>query len=127
VHNFNRVRALRVDVDVSLATGRVTLEEGTQMFVDLVPMDQETAFGETVSYTANPGHAMTYLVGKQEIIAMQADAIRRDGDAFSLRSFHDYVWTNGNVPFSLQRLELLGDRSDVDALDAVGPWWSDGD
>lgn len=127
VHNFNRLRALRVDVDVSLATGRVTLEQGTRMFVDLVPMDEETAFGETVSYTANPGHAMTYLVGKQEIIAMQAEAIRRQGDAFSLRAFHDFVWNNGNVPFSLQRLELLGDRSDIDALDAVGPWWSDGE
>lgn len=127
VHNFNRLRALRVDVDVSLATGRVTLEQGTSMFVDLVPMDEETAFGETVSYTANPGHAMTYLVGKQEIIAMQAEAIRRQGDAFSLRAFHDFVWNNGNVPFSLQRLELLGDRSDIDALDAVGPWWSDGE
>ena len=127
VHNFNRLRALRVDVDVSLATGRVTLEEGTQMFVDLVPMDEETAFGETVSYTANPGHAMTYLVGKQEIVAMQAEAIRRQGDGFSLRTFHDYVWNNGNVPFSLQRLELLGDRGDLDALDAVGPWWGTGD
>lgn len=127
VHNFNRLRALRVDVDVSLATGRVTLEEGTQMFVDLVPMDEETAFGETVSYTANPGHAMTYLVGKQEIVAMQAEAIRRQGDGFSLRTFHDYVWNNGNVPFSLQRLELLGDRGDLDALDAVGPWWGTSD
>lgn len=123
VHNFNRLRALRVEVDVGLATGRATLEEGTRMFVELVPMDDETAFGETVSYTANPGHAMTYLVGKQEIIAMQADAIRQQGDAFSLRAFHDFVWTNGNVPFALQRLELLGDRRDVDALDAVGPWW----
>ena len=127
VHNFNRLRALRVDVDISLATGRVTLEEGTRMFVDLVPMDEGTAFGETVSYTANPGHAMTYLVGKQEIVAMQAEAIRREGDAFSLRAFHDYVWNNGNVPFSLQRLELLGDRSDLDALDAAGPWWGPGE
>lgn len=126
VHNFNRLRALRVEVDVNLATGRMTLAEGTRAFVERVPMDEGTAFGETVSYTANPGHAMTYLVGKQEIIAMQAEAIRRQGDAFSLQAFHDFVWTNGNVPFSLQRLELLGDRSDVDALDAAGPWWTDG-
>jgi hypothetical protein len=26
---------------------------------------------------------------------------------------------------SLQRWELLGDRGDVDALDAAGPWWED--
>jgi uncharacterized protein (DUF885 family) len=127
VHNFNRLRALRVEVDVNLATGRFTLDEGTRAFVEQVPMDEDTAFGETVSYTANPGHAMTYLVGKQEIIAMQSAAIRDQGASFSLRSFHDYVWLNGNVPFSLQRYELLGDRSDLDALDGVGPWWGSGD
>jgi len=32
------------------------------------------------------------------------------------------VWKNGNVPFSLQRWELLGDDSDVRAIDAAGDW-----
>lgn len=123
VHNFNRLRSLRVIVDVSLATGAYSLEEAVSAFVELVPMDEETAFEETVGYTANPGHAMTYLVGKREILRLQADAIRQQGAGFSLRRFHDAVWLEGNVPFSLQRWELLGDRSDVDALDAAGPWW----
>ena len=35
---------------------------------------------------------------------------------------HDFVWRNGNVPLSLQRWELLGDRRDVDLLDAAGRW-----
>ena len=45
------------------------------------------------------------------------------GQTFSLRDFHDFVWRNGNVPMSLQRWELLGDRGDVDLLDAAGPWY----
>ena len=122
VHNFNRLRSLRVVVDVSLATGAWSLEEGVAAFVERVPMDEETAFEETASYAANPGHAMTYLVGKLEILRLQSDAVLRQGDRFSLREFHDSVWRNGNVPFSLQRWELLGDRSDVDVLDAAGRW-----
>jgi uncharacterized protein (DUF885 family) len=30
------------------------------------------------------------------------------GDRFSLRSFHDRLWLNGNVPIALQRWETLG-------------------
>ena len=122
VHNFNKLRSLRVIVDINLATGVFTLDEGVRAFVDLVPMDEETAFEETVSYTANPGHAMTYLVGKLEILRLQSDTIRRDGSSFSLRAFHDRLWLEGNVPLSLQRWELLGDRSDVDVLDEAGTW-----
>jgi hypothetical protein len=123
VHNFNKLRSLRVIVDVNLATGVYSLEEGVAAFVELVPMDEETAFEETASYTANPGHAMTYLVGKQQILALQSELIRAQGAAFSLRDFHDRLWLEGNVPLALQRFELLGDRSELDVLDAAGPWW----
>lgn len=123
VHNFNKLRSLRVVVDVNLATGRYRLEDGVAAFVELVPMDEETAFEETASYTANPGHAMTYLVGKRQILQLQADAIRAQGDAFDLRAFHDRLWREGNVPLALQRYELLADRSDLEVLDAAGTWW----
>lgn len=122
IHNFNRLRCLRVVVDVSLATGAWSLEQAVAAFVERVPMDEETAFEETASYAANPGHAMTYLVGKLELIRLHSDAVRAQGEDFVLRRFHDYVWLNGNVPLSLQRWELLGDRADVDVLDAAGRW-----
>ena len=123
VHNFNKLRSLRVIVDVNLATGVFSLEKGVAAFVELVPMDEETAFEETASYTANPGHAMTYLVGKQQILALQSELIRAQGAGFALRGFHDRLWLEGNVPLALQRFELLGDRSELDVLDAAGPWW----
>lgn len=123
VHNFMRLRALRVVVDVNLATGVFTLDEAVDFFVRLVPMDVETATEETAMYVATPGLAMSYHVGKQEVQRLFADAAVAQGDAFSLREFHDFVWRNGNVPLSLQRWELLGDRSDLDALDAAGVWF----
>lgn len=122
VHNFMRLRALRVVVDVNLATGVFGLEEAIDFFVRLVPMDALTATEETSFYVATPGLAMSYLVGKLEVKRLLADAVVARGDEFSLREFHDSLWLNGNVPVSLQRWELLGDRGDVDVLDAAGDW-----
>ncbi|WP_169053803.1 DUF885 family protein [Agromyces sp. H66] len=127
VYNFVRLRALRVVVDVSLATGEFSLHDAVDFFVRMVPMDVETATEETAYYVATPGLAMAYHVGKLEVQRMLTDAAlaaQLDGAEFSLRDFHDFVWRNGNVPISLQRWELLGDRADVDALDAAGPWWA---
>lgn len=120
VHNFNRLRSLRVVVDVNLATGAFTLDEAIDFFVRLVPMDVETAREECAMYLATPGLAMSYHVGKQQLLRLVTDAIVAQGDDFSLRELHDRVWANGNVPFSLQRWEILGDREDVDAIDAYG-------
>lgn len=125
VHNFMRLRALRVVVDVNLATGAFSLPDAVDFFVREVPMDVETATEETSYYVATPGLAMAYHVGKQEVLRLVTDAAvaaANDGAEFSLRDVHDFVWRNGNVPLSLQRWELLGDRSDVDALDAAGRW-----
>lgn len=117
VQNFKRLRSLRSVVDVSLATGAMTLEEGMRMFMDLVPIDYQTALEETSMYLASPGLAMSYMVGKLEVIRLLADAKRMLGAGFSLRWFHDYLWKNGNVPHSLLRWEMLDDQSDILAID----------
>lgn len=119
IHNFNRLRSLRVIADVNLATGEFSLDEAIEHFVNLVPMDHETAAGESAMYLATPGLAMSYHVGKMQLLRLLTDATLVQGESFSLQSFHDYVWTNGNVPFSLQRWELLGDRSEIDLVDAA--------
>jgi len=66
---------------------------------------------------ATPGQAMTYQVGKTQVLALLADASRTEG--FSLRAFHDRLWLEGNVPFSLQRWELLDDRRDLDRIEEL--------
>jgi hypothetical protein len=127
VYNFMRLRALRVVVDVNLATGAFSLHDAVDFFVRMVPMDLETATEETSYYVATPGLAMAYHVGKLEVQRMLADAAvaaQLDGAEFSVREFHDFVWRNGNVPIALQRWELLGDRADIDLLDAAGPWYA---
>ena len=70
-------------------------------------MDEGTARQEAVAFSVGPGQAITYQIGKLQILKFLADARMQLGDKFDLRAFHDYVWKNGNVPIELQRLEYL--------------------
>jgi len=115
IYNFMRLRALRVEVDVKLALGQFTLDEAAKYLHDKVPMDVETARQEAVAFSTGPGGAISYQIGKLQIVKFLADAKLKDG-WFNLRKFHDFVWKNGNVPISLQRWEYLGDASEVPPL-----------
>jgi uncharacterized protein (DUF885 family) len=107
IYNFMRLRALRVEVDVKLALGEFTLEQAAKYLQDKVPMDEQTARQEAIAFATGPGQAITYQIGKLQIIKFLADARMQQGEKFNLRAFHDFLWQNGNVPISLQRWEYL--------------------
>jgi uncharacterized protein (DUF885 family) len=108
IYNFMRLRALRVEVDVKLALGEFTLEQAAKYLQEKVPMDEQTARQEAIAFSISPGGAMTYQIGKLQILKFLADARMQQGDKFTLRAFHDFVWKNGNVPIALQEREYLG-------------------
>jgi hypothetical protein len=119
IYNFMRLRALRVEVDIRLAIGDFTIDQAAEYLSRAVPMDRETARDEAVFFAFNPGQAISYQVGKLQILRFLADARLDRGDDFSLRGFHDYLMANGNVPIALQRWEYLGRDDDVLRLDAL--------
>jgi uncharacterized protein (DUF885 family) len=108
IYNFMRLRALRVEVDVKLSLGEFTLEQAAEYLQNKVPMDEQTARQEAIAFATGPGQAITYQIGKLQIIKFLADARMQQGDKFNLRAFHDFLWQNGNIPISLQRWEYLG-------------------
>jgi uncharacterized protein (DUF885 family) len=113
IYNFMRLRALRVEVDVKLALGEFTLEQAAKYLQDKVPMDGQTARQEAIAFATSPGGAMTYQIGKLQILKFLADARMQQGDKFNLRAFHDFVWKNGNVPIALQEWEFLAENHPV--------------
>jgi len=119
IYSFARLRALRVEADVKLALGQFTIQKAADYLAQTVPMDRRTAEGEAASFATAPGLAIAYEIGKLEIERMLADRRLQQGDKFRLRDFHDYVWSNGNVPFSLERWELLGRDDDIRRVDAL--------
>jgi uncharacterized protein (DUF885 family) len=122
IYSMMRLRALRVEVDVRLALGEFTLEQAANYLASTVPMDMGTARGEASMFASTPGQAITYQIGKLDIIRMLSDARRKQGDSFRLQTFHDFVWLNGNLPFSLQRWQMLDDPSDVPPIPLTFSW-----
>lgn len=120
IYNFMRLRALRVEIDIKLAVGEFTIEQAADYLARAVPMDQATALEEAVFFAFNPGQAISYQIGKLQILRFLADARLDRGEDFSLREFHDFLMTNGNVPIALQRWEYLGRDDSVLRLDALG-------
>lgn len=71
-------------------------------------MDKATAEEEAASFASNPGQAITYQIGKIQILRFLTAAKMQMGDKFNLRAFHNYLWENGNVPIALLQWEYLG-------------------
>jgi uncharacterized protein (DUF885 family) len=112
IYNFMRLRALRVEVDVKLALGEFTLDQAVKYLQEKVPMDTDTARQEAIAFSTGPGQAITYQIGKLQILKFLAEARMQQGEKFNLRTFHNFVWKNGNVPIALQQWEYLGRRLD---------------
>jgi Bacterial protein of unknown function (DUF885) len=117
IYSYMRLRALRVEVDVKLALGLFTIDQAADYLARTVPLDAQTARQEASFFASVPGQAITYQIGKLQIVRFLADARRVEGGAFLLRAFHDFVWKNGNVPLALQRWELLGLVDEIALLD----------
>lgn len=119
IANAMRLRALRVEVDIALAVGDLTIAQAADRLAEAVPMDRQTAWEEAVFFAGNPGQGLSYTTGKLAILDLLATATRVLGDAFDLRGFHDRLWQEGNVPLALQRWELLGLRDQLDEADRL--------
>jgi uncharacterized protein (DUF885 family) len=116
MYNFMRLRALRVEVDVKLALGLFTIDQAADYLEKIVPVDRGTARQEAVFFASSPGQAITYQIGKLQIVKFLADARLQQGDKFSLRAFQDYLWKNGNAPIALLRWEYLGLSDEIELL-----------
>ncbi len=116
IYNMVRLRALRVEVDVKLALGEFTIAQAADYLQKTVPMDSHTAHAEAAFFASSPGQAISYQIGKTQILRFLAEARRQQGDKFDLQAFHDFLWLNGNVPIALQRWEYLGLKDDLETL-----------
>lgn len=116
VYNQMRLRALRVIADVKVALGTFTPREAVDFLERNVPMRPEDARTEVVEMGETPGQKISYQIGKLQIVEMLEDARQKQGQRFSLRKFHDYLWLNGNVPIALLRWEYLGIADEMSDL-----------
>ena len=99
-------RAARIILDVSLHTGKMTVEEGIDFLVEKAGLERSNARAEVRRYTASPTQPMSYLIGKLEIIKLIDEYKRRNSQA-SLKEVHDAVLSCGSLPPRLMREKLF--------------------
>ena len=116
IYSFMRLRALRVDVDVNLALGNYSIEQAADYLEKTVPMDKATAIAEAGFFASTPGQAITYQIGKSQILNLIADAKIKMDNNFIIKDYHDYMMVNGNIPIALQRWEYLGLKDEIEKM-----------
>lgn len=97
--HYARMRAAaRAIGDVNLHHGRFSFDQAVAFYHDDTGMTALAAHAEAVKNTLFPGAAMIYLIGQDAIRDLRRDMTARDGDAFSLRRFHDRFLSYGSIP-----------------------------
>ena len=116
VYKFMLLRAIGIELDVKMATGEFTIEQGAAFLDKEMGLGLKMATEGATMFAEWPGVLVAYQTGKTDILRFLADSKRKQGAAFKLRAFHDFLWKNGNVPIALQRLEYLGSADDIERV-----------
>ena len=117
------LRAVRVRVDVGLHTGRMTFDEAVDYFTEHAQFYPgacaratrdpaaralcQIATRAIYRYSKWPTQAVTYNLGKNEIVGLRDEARRRQGSGFSARAFHERLMRMGTIPVGYYRDAFL--------------------
>jgi uncharacterized protein (DUF885 family) len=125
------LRDLRVRIDTGLHINRLNYDQAVNLlsvYVDFlpgscpVPSDAnndakrascEDAEKEIFRYSSTPTQAVTYRLGKDEIMALRRDAESAPGKPFSPKAFHALLMKQGTIPVSYFRAQLLAQLADI--------------
>lgn len=102
------VRLVRFVVSIRLHAEDLSVEQGVRMFREHAFLEEGNARREAERGTFDPTY-LVYSVGKLMLQKLRRDLEARDGDKFSLRTFHDTLLKQGAAPFTLHRRLMLGD------------------
>ena len=83
-------------------------EEATKFFMENAYMAELPARREALRGTFDPGY-LNYTLGKLMILKLREDYRREQGNAYSLKEFHDKLLSFGGPAFPLLRPALLKD------------------
>jgi uncharacterized protein (DUF885 family) len=94
-------RASRLVVDTGLHAKGWSRAQAIEFMSRHTPMAAVEVEAEIDRYIAYPGQALSYMVGRLEILRIRDGARAALGDGFDIREFHDVVLGNGPLPLSV--------------------------
>ncbi|HET6870441.1 MAG TPA: DUF885 domain-containing protein [Solirubrobacteraceae bacterium] len=92
------LRAARLVVDTGLHALAWSRQRAIDFLVAHVPMPEAFLADEVDRYIVYPAQAVTYQIGKRELLRLRAEAERRLGSRFALPEFHAAVLDSGSLP-----------------------------
>ena len=104
------IRLVRFVVSIRLHAEDLSVEQGVRLFRERAFLEEANARREAERGAFDPTY-LVYSVGKLMLQKLRHDVEAQQGDAFSLRTFHDTLLKQGGTPFSLHRRLMLGDAA----------------
>lgn len=101
------LRNARFIVGIEMHTGKMTLEQGQEFFVNEGFQVPPVAEVEAKRATSDPTY-LYYNLGKLQILKLREDYRKKLGDKFTLLEFHDRFMQQGSVPMKIIRKSMLG-------------------
>ncbi|KAA9151207.1 DUF885 domain-containing protein [Amycolatopsis acidicola] len=98
---MDSMRAGRLVVDTGLHAKGWSRQQAVDFLREHTPMPQVEIDAEVDRYIAWPGQALSYMVGRLEILRIREEAKRALGESFDIRAFHDVVLGGGSLPMSV--------------------------
>jgi uncharacterized protein (DUF885 family) len=92
------MRAARLVVDTGLHALGWSRQRALEFVVAHVPMPEPFLANEIDRYIVMPGQALSYLIGKRELVRLRDEASERLASRFSLPDFHAVVLDSGALP-----------------------------
>lgn len=123
-------RELRVRLDTGLHTGRISYDNATTAYsevVDFLPGACDAAGRATSEakrasceaseraifrYSKWPTQAITYWLGKEQIVTMREEAAKQLGSRFSAKAFHLAFIRQGTIPSGYFKKTLLNELAE---------------
>jgi uncharacterized protein (DUF885 family) len=94
-------RAARIVLDTGLHARGWSREQAIRYFTDQVGLDPIAATSEVERYVVWPGQACSYKIGHNEFVRLREQARAQLGPRFDIKSFHDAVLLNGDMPLEV--------------------------
>lgn len=104
------VRLSRMCVSIKMHTQGMSIDEATKFFQENCYSEEKPARAEAMRGTFDIGY-LNYTLGKLQILKLRADYQAQEGDAFSLKKFHDELLNHGMLPIRLLREVMLKDKA----------------
>jgi Bacterial protein of unknown function (DUF885) len=102
-------RAARAIVDVKLQTGEFSISQAVDFMATETGRDRGFLEQEVRRYAVEPTQAMSYLIGKRDIVQLEGECQRLMGSKFSLKGFHDMLLSRGSIPPYLLSISVVSE------------------